>query len=68
MDVEGSRRCGFGGERDAEEHVPAISTEETERSKNGSSKDQEESTSRTLGSESCPSEPLKDSYARARGR
>ena len=49
---------------------PEISTEETERSKNGKrvSKDQEGSSSRITGSKSCPSELLKDSYARARGR
>ena len=32
------------------------------------SEDQEESTSRTMGSMSCPSEPPSDSYARTRGR
>ena len=48
---------------------PEISTEETERSKmKKGSKDQEERTSRTMGSKSCPSELLKDSFARARGR
>ena len=44
---------------------PVISHEETGTEKG--SKDLEESTSRTVG-KSCPSEPHKDSYARARGR
>ena len=46
------------------------STEETERSKNGEkdSKDQEESTSRITGSNSCPSELVVDLYARTHGR
>ena len=49
---------------------PEVSNRATERSKNGKkgSMDQEKSTSRTTDIKSCPSELLKDMYARARGR
>ena len=48
---------------------PEISTEETERSKNGKGfKGPGRSPSRTMGSRSCPSELLRDVCARAHGR
>ena len=73
MDVEESHRCsrlGSGGERDAEDHVTRNLNRRKQRGPRmeKGSKDQEGSTSRTMGSRSCPSELLKNSYASARGR
>ena len=48
---------------------PEIGIRQTKRSKNGKgSKDQEERTSRIMGSKSCPSGHLRDLQTRAHGR
>ena len=63
VDVEESHRCsrlGGGRERDAEEHVPGKFPPKKRKDPRmeKDSNDQEESTSRIMGSKSCPSRLL----------
>ena len=73
VDAEESHRCsrlGGGGERDAEEQFPRSISRRTREVQEWKKvqRTRNENTSIVTGSKSCPSELLKDSYARALGR